>query len=96
MSDDLEKEFKQLKKQVKEKMLAASKLINEAAKLVAKSGQVIYCDDASFSYSRESTIDLDKDIPMLLLDPPFETSVRPLMIALEKAGWSPSSMECPD
>lgn len=95
MSKKLEEEFKQLEEQVKLKMIAAAKLIDEAAELVAKSGQIIHKEDCGYALNRDWTPDSNEFVEILLLDYPFRNAAKPLMEALNNAGWSSSSMYCP-
>jgi hypothetical protein len=98
MVDKLDKEFNDLKSQVRQKMESAAKLLAEADELVKASGlkgeatERDY-DDGIISY-KDDADDETQVAPLRTYHYEMYDAMRPLMNALSVAGWSASSMRC--
>jgi predicted NAD-dependent protein-ADP-ribosyltransferase YbiA (DUF1768 family) len=88
----VEQDFETLKAQVRAKIEAAAKLIDEAAELAAKSDYMVEANE----HDREWGMDIDEngEVSIGLYHYELNSEVRPLMTALTNAGWSASSMQC--
>jgi len=82
---ELEDQFAKLEQAVKDKLEQASRLIGEATELVAQSG---------LKAESWSEPDQNDEVPLSMYHYELYDATKPLMNAIENAGWSASSLRC--